>query len=71
MSEVVNFTGITTLKGDPDRVLSAALGKLDTVVVIGFDAEGEEYFAANESDGGTVLWLLERLKKQLLETVDE
>ena len=35
---------------------------------MGFTADGdEEYFASSYADGGTVLWLLERLKKRLID----
>lgn len=71
MSNVVRFTGITTLDLDADHVLESALGKLDGVVVVGFDKDGREYFASSYSDGGDVLWLFERAKKKLLEMPDE
>lgn len=71
MSNVVRFTGITTLDLDADHVLESALGKLNGVVVVGFDKDGQEYFASSYADGGDVLWLFERAKKQLLEMPDE
>ena len=71
MSNVVRFTGITTLDLDADHVLEAALGKLNGVVVVGFDKDGQEYFASSYADGGEVLWLFERAKKRLLEMPDE
>ena len=68
MSKIIPFTGITTLDQPPDQILKAAVGKLEGVVIMGFTADGdEEYFVSSYADGGTVLWLLERLKKQLLE----
>lgn len=39
---------------------------MSKVVPIGWDKDGGEYFASTIADGGTVLWLLERLKKQLM-----
>jgi hypothetical protein len=68
-AKVIPFTGITYLDMPPERILEAAKEKgLEGVVVIGFTAEGAEYFASSYADGGTVLWLLERSKKALLET---
>lgn len=64
---VVEFTGITKLKMPVDRVLESAKGELEEVIIIGYDKDGEEYFASTYSDGGILLWLLERAKKQLLE----
>ncbi len=57
----------TSLDVDPSRVLAAALeANLQTVVVIGYDPSGENYFASSVSDGGTVLWLAEQMKAALL-----
>jgi hypothetical protein len=66
MGNVINFTGITKLDLPPDRILDQAKGQLQGVVIIGYDNEGKEFFASSYADGGTVLWLMERLKKQLL-----
>lgn len=71
MSNVVRFTGVTTLDLDADQVLESALGKLNGVVVVGFNKDGQEYFASSYADGGEVLWLFERAKKRLLEMPDE
>ncbi len=70
-NNVVPFPGTTTVDLNPDIVVKEALGKLDNVVVLGIDKEGNEYFAASDGDGGTVLWLLERCKKMLLELADD
>jgi hypothetical protein len=61
-----NFTGITRLDLDPDRVLDAAKGKLQGVVVLGFDKDGNFYASGSYADGGTLLWLLEACKQRLL-----
>lgn len=71
MGDVVTFTGITRLDLPPDRLLEAAVGALDAVVILGYDKEGKEYFASSYADGGDVLWLMERLKKKLLDVVEE
>lgn len=69
---VVDFTGVTTLDLDPQRVLAGALEEgLASGVVCGYTAEGEEYFASSAADGGEVLWLLERSKLKLLQQPDE
>ncbi len=69
MSEkVIEFTGITKLDMPPDRILDKFKGKLEGIVVLGFDVDGELRFASSYADGGTVLWLLENCKKQLLES---
>ena len=71
MSEIIRFPGITRFDLDPDVVLQEAIGKLEGVVITGFDKEGNSYFASSYSDGGNALWLLEICKKALLEVGDE
>lgn len=69
MTDNVVYPGfITKLDIPADRVLNAALDAgLTGVVVLGWDADENEYFASSIADGADVLWLMERLKKQLLE----
>lgn len=66
-AKILPFTGITSLDSDPDMVLDSAKDQLEGVVILGFkkDSEGM-YFASSYADGGTVLWLLEKLKLNLL-----
>lgn len=67
MSNVIPLGGITRLDLPVDRVLEAAKEQLDSVVILGYDKEGKQYFASTFADGGEVIWLLEMCKKQLLE----
>lgn len=67
MGEVIQFSGITKLDFDADIVLENTKGKLDGFVIAGFDKDGNEYFSSTYADGGTVLWLIEKLKKRLLD----
>ena len=69
-ANVIDFTGTTTLDIDPDRILQSAIGQMDQVVLIGWDKDGQEYFSSSVSDGGTVLWHLERAKLKLLRKAD-
>lgn len=70
-ADIVRFPGITQHDIDPDLVLQEAIGKLEGVVITGFDKEGNSYFATSYADGGDTLWLLEICKKALLEVGDE
>jgi len=70
MADIVYLPVITRLDIDPDRVLSQSSGKLDTVIVVGYDKDGNEYFASSVADGGTAVWLLERMKLKLLQEPD-
>ena len=58
---------VTTLDLDVERVLQAAIdAKLSFVFVIGANAEGQLYFASSKSDGGEVLWWMEKAKHALM-----
>lgn len=62
---VLFFTGTTSLPLDPDRVLDAAKGKLEKVVVIGFEGENL-YVAASEPGIAEAVLFLELAKDHLL-----
>jgi len=64
---IIPLNGLTKLDLPIDRVLDAAKGELEGVILIGYDIKGDEYFASTYADGGDILWLIERLKKRLLE----
>lgn len=71
-SNIIPLDLVTRLDIDADRVLQRAMEKgLKQVVVLGYDADGDEYFCSSIADGGTVLWLLERFKLQLLRIADK
>jgi len=67
MAKIIPFTGITSLDLPPDRVLEGAMGKLEGVVILGYDKDGDEFFSSTYADGGTVMWLLERAKMRVME----
>ena len=67
MGDIIPIGCVTYLDIPVETVLEAARDKLNTVVILGYDKDGQEYFASSVADGGTVLWLLERLKLQLLD----
>ena len=66
VSNVIQFNGITSLNSDPDLVIENIRGKLEGVVILGYDKDGEEYFASSYADGADALWLIERMKLALL-----
>lgn len=57
----------TRLDIPPDRVLEGAVGELSCVVVVGYDHAGDYYFASSTADDERVLWLLEQLKRRVLD----
>lgn len=66
-SNIIVLPVITKLDIPADRVLESALGNVDRVLIMGWDKEGEVYFASSFADGGDVLWIMELCKKKLLE----
>lgn len=66
MGDVIELGCITRLDLPADKVLENAIGKMDSVVIMGYNKEGEEVFASSIADGGEVLWLLEQCKLKLL-----
>lgn len=71
MSNVVKFPGETLLDLNPDDMLEEAKGKLEKVMIIGYTAEGDEYFDTSFADGMIAVWLLERIKYLLISIVDD
>lgn len=72
MGDIVYASIITKLPIPVERVLQAAMEKgLTEVIIIGYDAEGQEYFASSEPSGPEALWSLERAKFKLLEIAGE
>ncbi len=67
---VIDFPGVTLLDIPPDKMLTAALGRLETVLIIGYTIEGAEYFASSVAAGPEILWQLERARLKLLSVVD-
>jgi hypothetical protein len=72
MGEVVELSVITRLPVPPEKIIKrASEANLTSVVVIGYDADGDFWFASSDADGGGVLWLLELAKKELFECVKD
>ena len=68
MTKILPLNNVTYLDIPPDRVLEAAKGELEGVVIIGFSKKDSNlYTASSYADGGTVLWLLESCKHELME----
>lgn len=53
-----------------DRLLSNAVGHLETVIIIGYTKDECEYYASSMDDGAEIVWLLERIKKFILDQAD-
>jgi hypothetical protein len=71
MGDVQLFPGITSLPTDPDRILESAMGKLETVVMVGITEDGEFYFASSDPDAAQATWHLQRGIYRLNQMVDD
>lgn len=59
---------ITGLDIPTDRVLQGAIkSNLQGCVVMGYNEDGDLYFASSYGDCGDVLWLIEKAKQSLME----
>lgn len=67
MAEIHILDCVTRLDLPADRVIDAIPKDMDDIVVVGFDADGEFYFASNKANGGDILWLIEKAKKVLMD----
>lgn len=70
-AKVIRFPGITKLDLDPDLILQEAVGKLEGCVIVGFDKDGNDFFASSYADSGDVVYHLERGKWRLMKLEDE
>lgn len=68
---IVDFTGITKLDMDPDRLLQKVIGKMEGVLILGITKDGEEYFASSKADAADALYYMERAKYALMQTIDK
>lgn len=71
MADIVQFDGVTYLDLDPNVVLEAAIDQLESCVIVGYDKDGNEYFASSIASGAEANWIMDRCKRHLLDTVDE
>jgi len=66
--KIITFDGVTRLDIPASRVLEQALeAEIETAVIVGWDKDGEFYFASSVAGGADVVWLMEKAKKRLLE----
>lgn len=64
---LIPLGNVTKLDLPVDRVLDGAMGRMKSVVLMGYDEDGDLYFASTYANGGEVLWLLEKCKMALLD----
>lgn len=70
MSDVTVLPVVMRLDISSERVLTGAQkADLASCTVIGFDKDGQLYFASSKADNHEVLWMLEKAKKILMEAL--
>lgn len=71
MSKVIELGCITKLEIPCEKLLKKAIdSNLTTVLILGYNKDGSLYFASSHADGGDIMWLMEKAKKELLEITD-
>jgi hypothetical protein len=70
-AKVIFIDRPTSLSLPPDRILEAALGTLDKVLIIGEDKDGDPYYATSvgDQDGGyaEVNLMVDKFKRTMLD----
>jgi len=69
--EITTLGVVTTLQMPASSILRNIndLNIVDSLVVVGWDNDGDLFFAANYSDGGDAILLLELAKRKLLDLI--
>jgi hypothetical protein len=58
---VIELGCVTRLDLPPEKILRAAISAdLETVVIVGYDKDGNEYFASSVADGAQAMYHLQR-----------
>ena len=71
MAEIVDLQVVTRLDIPAHKIIKrASEADLTEIVIVGFDAAGDLFFASNKGDAGTVIFHLEMAKKRLLDICD-
>lgn len=66
LPENVHILDVPTLHNlSPDRVLLAAVGQLDSVVLLGYDIDGNPYVSSSEGDSHKVIGIISALQYYL------
>lgn len=58
---IIEFSGITKLDMPPEKIIRKALeADLESVVIVGYTKDGDEYFCSSQADAAQVVWHLQR-----------
>ena len=65
-AKILQFTGRTRLELPPDQILEDAIGKLEKVLIVGYDKEDKLYATASCVSIAEAVFMLEKIKCQLM-----
>ena len=69
---VVELDCVSSIDVPPDRILKRAqYANLTDVVVIGYDDDGQFFFASSTPEGPQVLWLMELTRTRLVQAAED
>ena len=68
---ILEFTGLTKLDIDPDKVLKSAQGEFTECMVIWYGHEENIQIYASTASGPRMLWWMERAKQEILAPDDD
>ena len=71
MADIIHFPDKGTLGEVPVEEVLKGCQKLQMVTIMGYDQDGNEYFASSSGDIQECYWLLGRFRKFLEEIGDE
>jgi hypothetical protein len=69
MGDVIRLNVTTTQDISADTILTQAIGKLNGVMILGWDKDGEEWVTSSMGSVGDILFLLERAKALTMASV--
>lgn len=67
---IFQFTGETLHDLEPDVILEAAKGQLESAFVIGYTPDGDLYAASSDADMAHVIWMLQKFIHDCLHDED-
>lgn len=63
--------GVTMLPSEPDSILEAAVGNVESVTIMGFNKDGSEYFSSSDPDAAFSIYMAQRLIHKLNKIIDD
>ena len=65
-AKILEWRGLTKLPTPPDQVLDGAKGKLDEVLILGWQEDGELWASSSQSNLDRALFLIEQFRFRMM-----